>query len=93
MKYIKKNHLTKSERLKSFEATVKNIFDKKLQKFNNISEKPKGPSKITHVQIFDCFGNYYFRVVHGNLSKTLMWFDAQDKDSKQEGQDGPGSLT
>ena len=41
----KKNHLNKSERLKSFEATVKNIFDKKLKKFDNIFEKPKDQAK------------------------------------------------
>ena len=76
-------HANKSERLRSFEATVKNIFDKELQKFDNIFEKPTRPSKITHVQIFDCFGNYYFRVVHGKLINTLIWFDVQDKSGKR----------
>ena len=81
---INKNfHLNKSERLKSFKATVKNIFDKKLQKFDNIFEKPKRPSKITHVQIFDCFSNYYNRVVHRKLNNTLMWFDERDKSGKR----------
>ena len=78
----KKIHLNKSERLKSFEATVKNIFDKKLQKFGNIFEQPKRPSKITHVQIFNCFGNYYFRQAHKKIIKTLMCFDEEDKSGK-----------
>ena len=78
-----KFHANKSERLRSFEATVKNIFDKKLQKFVNIFEKPKRPSKITHVQIFHRDGGYYFRKIHGSLKQTLVVFDHEDHHSKR----------
>ena len=74
-----KFHANKSERLRSFEATVKNIFDKKLRKFDNIFETPKRPGKITHVQIFDCDGGYYFRKIHGSLAV----FDHEDHRSKR----------
>ena len=74
-----KFHANKSERLRSFEATVNNIFDKKLRKFDNIFETPKRPDKITHVQIFDCDGGYYFRKIHGSLAV----FDHEDHRSKR----------
>ena len=38
-------HANKNERLKSFENMVKNIFDKKLNKFGDCFEKAKKPRK------------------------------------------------
>ena len=40
-------HANKNERLKSFENTVKNIFDEKLNKFGDCFEKAKNPESIT----------------------------------------------
>ena len=54
-------HANKNERLKSFENMVKNIFDEKLDKFGDCFEKAKNPGSITHVQIFDNYGKYYFK--------------------------------
>ena len=84
VKDLHKNfHLNKNERLKSFESMLKNIFDEKLNKFGNCYEKPKNSKNITHVQIFDCYGNYYFITIYNNLSKSLMRFDEEDKNSKR----------
>ena len=57
-------HANKNERLKSFENTVKNIFDEKLKKFGDCFEEAKNPESITHIQILDNYGRYYFRKVH-----------------------------
>ena len=56
-------HPNKSERLKSFENTVKNIFDEKFEKFGDCFEKAKSPGSVTHIQIFDNYGKYYFKKV------------------------------
>ena len=68
-------HANKSERLRSFENTVKNIFDEKLKKFGDCFEKAKSPESIMHVQIFDNYGKYYFKKVNNNFRDTLQEFD------------------
>ena len=75
-------HTNKSERLKSFENTVKNIFDEKLNKFGDCFEKARSPESITHVQIFDNYGNYYFKKVNNNFKDTLQQFDIKGRDLK-----------
>ena len=67
-------HANKSERLRSFENTVKNIFD---EKFGDCFEKAKSPESVTHVQIFDNNGKYYFKKVHGSFEGTLNCFDIE----------------
>ena len=52
-------HANKCERLKSFENTVKNIFDENLNKFGDCFRKAK--KNITHIQIFDNYGRYYLK--------------------------------
>ena len=54
-------HANKSERHKSFENTVKDIFDEKLKKFGDCFEKAKTSGSVTHVQIFDNHAKYYFK--------------------------------
>ena len=68
-------HAKKNERLKSFENTVKNIFDEKLNKFGDYFEKAKNPESITHIQIFDNYGKYYFKKVNGSFKGVLQQFD------------------
>ena len=64
MKYIDDEfHANKSERLKSVENTVKNIFDEKLKKLGDCFEKAKSPRSVTHIQIFINYGKYYFKKV------------------------------
>ena len=75
-----KVHANKSERLKSFENTVKNIFDEKLNKFGDCFEKAKNLRSITHVQIFDNDGKYYFRKVNGSFKDALLQFDEDGRD-------------
>ena len=65
----------KSKRLKSFENTVKNIFDEKLNKFGDCFEKAKNPRSVTHIQIFDNYGKYYFKKVDGCFKGVLQQFD------------------
>ena len=72
-------HANKSERLKSFENTVKNIFDEKLKKFGDCFEKAKVPESITHVQIFDSYGKYFFKKVNNNFEDTLQDFNIKGK--------------
>ena len=60
-------HANKSERLQSFENKVKNIFDEKLKNFGDCFEKAKSPESITHVQIFDNYGKYYFKKAYGSF--------------------------
>ena len=65
-------HANRSERLRSFENTVKNLFDEKLKKFgDDCFEKAKSPESVTHVQIFDNYGKYYFKKVNNNFNDTL----------------------
>ena len=61
----------KSERLRSFEDTVKNIFDEKLKIFGDCVEKAKSPESVTHVQIFDSYGKYYFKKVSTSFLRAL----------------------
>ena len=68
-------YANKSERPKSFENTVKNIFDENLNKFGDCFEKAKRPESITHVQIFDNYGKYYFKKVNGSFKGVLQQFD------------------
>ena len=76
MKTLEEFLANKSERQKSFENTVKNIFDEKLNKFGDCFEKAKNPESITHVQILDNYGKYYFRKVNnGNFKDVLQKFD------------------
>ena len=75
-------HANKSERLRSFENTVKNIFDKKLKKFGDCFEKAKSPESVTQVQIFDNYGKYYFKKVHCSFEDTLQQFDIEDRHLK-----------
>ena len=64
-------HANKSERLRSFEDTVKNIFDEKLKIFGDCVEKAKSPERVTHVQIFDNYGKYYFKKVSNSFLRAL----------------------
>ena len=75
-------HANKSERLKSFENTVKNIFDEKLNKFSDCFEKAKNPESITHIQIFDNYGSYYFKKVDGSFKGVLQQFDIEGQHLK-----------
>ena len=70
-------HANKNERLKSFENTVKNIFDEKFKKFGDCFEKAKNPKSITHIQIFDNYGKYYFRKVNSSFKDVLQQFDIE----------------
>ena len=42
----------------------------------------KSPGSITHVQIFDSYGNYYFKKVNNNFNDTLPHFDIEGRDLK-----------
>ena len=53
------------------------MFDEKLKKFGDCFEKAKSPESVTHVQIFDNYGKYYFKKVHGSFEGTLQWFDIE----------------
>ena len=68
-------HANKSERLQSFENNVKNIFDEKLKKFGDCFEKAKTLGSVTHFQIFDNYGKYYFKKVYGSFKGVLRQFD------------------
>ena len=76
-------HANKSERLRSFEDTVKNIFDEKLKIFGDCFGEAKSPLNVTHVQIFYRDGTYYFRKIHRSLKQTLAWFDEENRNSKR----------
>ena len=68
----------KSERLKSFENTVENIFDEKLNKFGDCFRKAK--KNITHVQILDNYGRYYLKKVNnGSFRGALQQFDIEGR--------------
>ena len=74
-------HANKSKILKSFENTVKNIFDEKLNKFGDCFEKAKSP--VTHGQIFDNYGKYYFKKVYNNdFRYTLQEFAIEGRHLK-----------
>ena len=75
-------HANKCERLKSFENTVKNIFDEKLNKFGDCFEKAKNPKSITHIQIFDNYGRYYLKKVDGSFRGVLQQFDIEGRHLK-----------
>ena len=72
-------HANKSERLRSFENTVKNIFDEKLKKIGDCFEKAKSPESVTHVQIFSNYGKYSFKKVDGSFKDTLRQFDIKSR--------------
>ena len=73
-------HANKSERLKSFEKTVENIFDEKLSKFGDCFRKAK--KNITHVQILDNYGRYYLIKVHGSFKNVLQQFNIDGRNHK-----------
>ena len=75
-------HANKNERLKSLENTVKNIFDEKLNKFGDCFEKAKNPGSITHVQMFDNYGKYYFKKVNGSFKGVLEQVDVDGQHLK-----------
>ena len=75
-------HAKKNERLKSFENTVKNIFDEKLNKFGDYFEEAKNPESLTHIQIFDNYGKYYFKKVNGSFKGVLQQFDVDGQHLK-----------
>ena len=75
-------HANKCERMKSFKNTVKNIFDEKLNKFSDCFEKAKHPESITHIQIFDNYGRYYFKKVDGSFKGVLQQFDIEGRHLK-----------
>ena len=66
-------HANKCKRLKSFENTVKNIFDEKLNKFGDCFKKVK--KNIIHIQIFDNYGRYYLKKVYGSFRGVSQQFD------------------
>ena len=66
-------HANKNERLKSFENTVKNIFDEKLNIFGDCFEKAKNVGSITHIQLFDNYGKYYFRKVNNGSFAAVRY--------------------
>ena len=72
-------HVNINEILKSFENMVKNIFDEKLNKFGDCFEKAKNPESITHIQIFDNYGKYYFKKVNGSFKGVLQQFDIEGR--------------
>ena len=71
-------HANKSKRLRSYENMVKNIFDEKLKKFGDCFEKAKNPGSVTHVQIFDNYGKYYFKKVQC-FKGALEQFDIEGR--------------
>ena len=73
-------HANKSERLKSFEKTVENIFDEKLSKFGDCFRKAK--KNITHDQIPDNYGRYYLIKVHGSFKDVLQQFNIDGDNHK-----------
>ena len=75
-------HANKCERLKSLENTVKNIFDEKIKKFGDCFEKAKRSGRITHIQMSDNYGKYYFRKVNGSFKDVLEQFDVDGRDVK-----------
>ena len=75
-------HANKNERLKSFENTVKNIFDEKLKKFGHCFEKAKNPGSVTHIQILDNYGRYYFKRVLNCFKDVLHQFDIDGRHLK-----------
>ena len=75
-------HANKNERLQSFENTVKNIFDEKLNKFGDCFEKAKNPESITHIQIFVNYGKYYFKKVNDSFKGVLQQFDVDGQHLK-----------
>ena len=68
-------HANKSQRLQSFENKVKNIFDEKLKKIGDCFEKAKTSRSVTHVQIFDNHGKYYFKKAYRSFKGVLRQFD------------------
>ena len=68
-------HANKNERLKSFKNTVENIFDEKLKKIGHCIEKAKNPGSITHIQILDNYGRYYFIKLQHCFKDDLNQFD------------------
>ena len=68
-------HANKSERLKSFENTVKIIFDETLKNFGDCFQKAKTSGSVTHVQIFDNYGKYYFKKAYRRFKGVLRQFD------------------
>ena len=77
-------HANKSERFKSFEKTVENIFDEKLSKFGDCFRKAKKKKKktITHVQILNNYGRYYLIKVHGSFKNVLQQFNIDGHNHK-----------
>ena len=65
----------KNERLRSFEDTVKNSFDEKLKILDDCFEEAKSSEIVTHVQIFDNHGRYYFIKVVNSFRDTLQCFN------------------
>ena len=49
--------------------------NKKKKKFVDCFEKAKSPEIVTHVQIFDNYGKYYFKKVYGRFKGVLRQFD------------------
>ena len=70
-------HPNISEGLRSFENTAKNIFDAKLKRFGDCFEEAKSPESVTHVQIFNNYGKYYFKKVSNSFEGTLNCFDIE----------------
>ena len=72
------SHANKSERLKSFEKKVENIFDEKLSKFGDCYRKAK--KNITHIQILDNYGRYY--LINGSFKGVLQQFNIEGRHLK-----------
>ena len=53
------------------------MFDEKLNKFGDCFEKAKNPESITHIQIFDNYGGYYFKKVNDSFKDVLQQFDLE----------------
>ena len=76
---IKEYHANKSERLKSFENTVRNIFNEKLEKIYGCFVKDI--NNITHIQILNNYGQYFFYKVdsNDNYKNVLIRYDVEGR--------------
>ena len=75
-------HANKSERLKSFENTVKNIFDEKLKKIGDCFEKAKIPESVTTSKYLTIMENITLKKVNNNFKGTLRDFDIERQHPK-----------
>ena len=74
--------LTKAKDLDHSKTRFKNIFDEKLKKIGDCFEKAESLGSVTHVQIFDNYGKYYFKKANGSFKGVLQQFDIEGQHLK-----------